>query len=112
MFEDYAHALVAKEDLEIVRKRLYSRMDEWHERMIKRVDDDFQTAQSIALGLKMAPDTISHRMAAAFLEDAKNEEKRKSEEDRWKERQRQEIEEAYYAAMGKEQEGKELNNDE
>lgn len=35
-----------------------------------------------------------------------------SEEDRWKERQRQENEEAYYAAMRKEQEGKELNNDE
>ena len=95
MYEDFVGALAKGENLDTVYRRIRERIYSWEDYQLKQAAQDFEEAKLIEKGLTEQKESKAYQMAAAFLEDAQDAEKHKSEAQKRREKMRQEVEEAY-----------------
>lgn len=99
MYADYVTALAEDENLDLVKGRLIERINYWHKYSLQEIDKDYEDARRIRAGLDMPKDSMSYKISSAFIEDAKQEENKKSEKEKREERIRRAAEEKYLQAI-------------
>ena len=92
MYEDFITAIWKNEKLNTVYNRLIDEINAFHEEERAKINKDYEMAKNILYALHEPTDSAAFKWAFAFIQDAKNAEKRKSKDRKDFEARRREIE--------------------
>lgn len=92
MYEDFITAIWKNEKLNTVYNRLIDEVNAFHDEERTKINNDYSMAQNILYALHEPTDSAAYQWAYAFIKDAENAEKRKSQERKQFEARRREIE--------------------